>query len=885
MKIVFNINYYTAPGEEVKALYSVNGKEQECSLTSKDGQNWVGEEEVKVKKGTALFYNYQVCSKEKNTRKEWSVIPRKILLDAAAASTFFLYDAWRDLPKYAHLYTSAAQTCLNPRKNKETKLKFYKQTLILRAMVPQVKDKQKVLLCTNQTSLDNWHPAKALKMTETSLNEWSMSLDVSKLRFPLEYKFVIYDEKTKSSIWHAGYNHIVENLKIKDNEIVSIDDIRPIFYTPNIKAAGVVLPVFSLRSESSFGVGDFGDIKKLADWAEKTDQKVVQILPINDTTITETWKDSYPYNSISIYAYHPMYIDLNQLPLTQTKKFKDEQKRLNALAEVDYEEVNKLKRAYIRKAFEKEAKTVFASADYKEFFKQNQSWLLPYAAFSYLRDTNGTPEFKKWTKYSTYKKAEIEKLCAPTSKDYEDISFYYYMQYKLHCQLLEAADYARSKGIILKGDIPIGICPESVEAWTEPYYFNMNAQAGAPPDDFSANGQNWGFPTYNWDVMAKDGYNWWVRRFAKMAEYFDAYRIDHVLGFFRIWEIPMHSVHGLLGQFSPAMPMSPAEIGNYGIHFREDFLKPYIADFMLDVKFGPQAEDIKKKYLKAKGNGLYEMLPEYNTQRKVEAVFKDKKDSENIALKEALYSLISNVLFVEDHKTKGVYHPRISAQNDFAFKALNSHEQYAFTNLYNHYFYERHNEFWYNEAMKKLPVLLQSTSMLVCAEDLGMIPASVSRVMDELQMLSLEIQRMPKDPAERFANINRYPYLSVCTISTHDMPTLRGWWEEDYNTASAFYHEVLHRGGAAPKSISGELCEQIVKNHLNSPSMLCVLSFQDWIAIDEKLRAKDPHAERINIPAIPRYYWRYRMHMTLEKLMKSASFNKKVRSMIESSGR
>jgi len=188
-------------------------------------------------------------------------------------------------------------------------------------------------------------------------------------------------------------------------------------------------------------------------------------------------------------------------------------------------------------------------------------------------------------------------MCAPESTCYNDIAFYYYIQYQLHIQLLDAGNYARTKGIIFKGDIPIGISRNSVEAWIEPYYFNMNGQAGAPPDPFSAKGQNWGFPTYNWDVMEQDNYLWWQKRFRKMAEYFTAYRIDHILGFFRIWEIPSHSVHGLLGQFVPALPMGVDEIQSFGLHFQKDFMtRPFINDDILNRLFGEKAAFVQETF-------------------------------------------------------------------------------------------------------------------------------------------------------------------------------------------------------------------------------------------------------------------------------------------------
>ena len=463
---------------------------------------------------------------------------------------------------------------------------------------------------------------------------------------------------------------------------------------------------------------------------------------------------------------------------------------------------------------------------------------------------------------------------------------YYYIQYHLHLQLLSATEYARQHGVVLKGDIPIGISRNSVEAWTEPHYFNLNGQAGAPPDDFSINGQNWGFPTYNWDVMEKDGYRWWMKRFQKMAEYFDAYRIDHILGFFRIWEIPMHAVHGLLGQFDPSLPMSREEIESYGLTFRDEYLLPSIHESFLGQLFGPHTNLVKQDFLQlVDDSGTYRMKPGFETQREVEQFFAGKNDEDSIWIREGLYSLISNVLFVADKKEEGKYHPRIGVQRDFVFRLLNEEEKNAFNKLYDQYYYHRHNEFWFQQAMKKLPQLTQSTRMLVCGEDLGMIPACVSSVMNDLRILSLEIQRMPKNPMYEFGHLNEYPYRSVCTISTHDMSTLRGWWEEDYQQTQRYYNATLGHYGTAPTTATPELCEEIVRNHLNSNSILCILSFQDWLSIDEKWRNPNVAEERINIPSNPRNYWRYRMHLTLEQLMKAKTLNDKICELIKNTGR
>ena len=585
-----------------------------------------------------------------------------------------------------------------------------------------------------------------------------------------------------------------------------------------------------------------------------------------------------------------MYTDLRQLGTLDDREkmeqFEQRRQELNALPAIDYEAVNEAKWEYFRLIFAQEGEAVLASEDFRAFFETNKEWLQPYAVFSYLRDAHRTPNFREWPRYNDYRQEDIDTLCNPQSADYPHIAIYYYIQYQLHRQLLAATRHARANGVVLKGDIPIGISRNSVEAWKEPHYFNLNGQAGAPPDDFSANGQNWGLPTYNWDVMEQDGYAWWMKRFRKMSEYFDAYRIDHILGFFRIWEIPMNAVHGLLGQFVPALPMTREEIESYGLGFRPEFLKPYIHEYFLGQMFGPHTDYVKQTFIEPTDTWeVYRMRPEFDTQRKVEAYFDGKTDDDSVWIRDGLYALISDVLFVPDRNDPSKYHPRIGVQHDYIYRSLNDWEKAAFNRLYDQYYYHRHNDFWGQQAMKKLPQLTQSTRMLVCGEDLGMIPACVAWVMNELRILSLEIQRMPKDPSQEFGHPEWYPYRSVCTISTHDMSTLRGWWEEDAQQTQRYYNHVLGHYGTAPAVATPELCEQVVCAHLTSNSMLSILSFQDWMSIDGQLRNPNVAEERINVPANPRHYWRYRMHLTLEQLMAADDLNNKIRQMIADSGR
>ena len=893
MKLHFSIEYLTHWGEDVRvALTLVDAKrkrqEQICPLETRDGRVWSGEVLLSDSHIRAFSYHYRIYRGEDVARKEWDFVPRRFRADTTKSYEF--PDAWRDVPLFSHLYTSAFTKCIRPHRVEKEELPYFDSTLMLRVSAPQLKDGQALALLGNQPALGDWNPNFAIRMKETGMYEWSLTLNAAGLNFPMEYKYVIVDAETGEFVdWEGGENRVLPADKVGRGEIVVISDALLRVRGRRWKAAGVVIPVFSLRSEGSCGVGDFGDLKMMVDWAVETDMHAIQILPIYDTTIHGNWLDSYPYNSISIYALHPQYIDLRQLPALADARsretFEARRRVLNALPQVDYEGVGRLKQEYVREVFRQEGRQVLSSERFAVFFKRNEEWLVPYAAFSVLRDRYGTADFRRWPKFAEYKAEDVRAFCRPSAPAYAEVSYYYFVQFCLHEQLSAASEYARAKGVILKGDIPIGISRNSVEAWVEPHYFNLDGQAGAPPDDFSVNGQNWGFPTYNWDVMLKDGCSWWVRRFRKMAEYFDAYRIDHVLGFFRIWEIPSHSVHGLLGHFSPSLPMSVEEIEGYGLHFREDFVCPLVTDGMLDRIFGERAEEVRSLYLEETGEGRYAMRPEYDTQRKVEAAFAGRTEEEDVALREGLYTLVSNVLFIPDDKQEGWYHPRISAQQDYFYQTLGEGERRAFDALYEDYYYHRHNGFWYDQAMRKLPVLVEATQMLVCAEDLGMVPECVPWVMEALRILTLEIQTMPKKFGVRFGRLEENPYRSVATIFTHDMPTLRGWWEEDAGRRQQYYNEMLQKDGDAPAVIPGWLCEEVVARHLFSPSMLCLISWQDWMSIDDRLRYPDVAAERINVPANPKNYWHYRMHLTLEKLMECDVLNNKIRQLITHSGR
>ena len=890
MTVQFNIEYKAMFGEQIVVNIQTEEGELKLPLETTDGERWACDWCVESPEKSYTYY-YSVEREGRAVKTEWLMIKHQLDVNAKKAAVYTLYDHWKVMPEDAYLYSSAFTDCINHQAPQEMKLEMGSKIVRLIVRAPQLRDGERLGVLGADKALGAWDVQKILPMTQHTYNEWVADIDATHLEGShLEFKFVAFRNAKNELLWETSMNRTVDLPEMKAGELVSYELDQAFFALYNRKLAGTQVPVFSLRTRKSAGIGDFGDLKTMIDFVASTGQKVLQLLPINDTTITHTWTDSYPYSCISVFAIHPQYADLHALPELKDAKARAEAEKtraeLNALDKIDYEKVNDFKINYLRQIFNQEGEKMMKTAEYKAFFQDTELWLVPYAQYSYLRDKNGTADFNQWPDHQVWDEAERKALADPKTAAYKNVAFFYFVQFVLDRQMQEAHEHAKTKGVILKGDIPIGVNRNGCDVWTEPKYFNLNGQAGAPPDDFSANGQNWGFPTYNWFEMLKDGCQWWNRRFKNMARYFDAYRIDHVLGFFRIWEIPVHSVHGLLGQFAPALAMSREEIESYGLHFQEDrFTRPFITDWVLDRMFHERAGEVKEKYLDRLDDERYQMKPEVDTQRKVEALFADATDEKELWLRDGLYALISDVLFVRDHTNPGVFHPRISAQLDFIYESLYDNDKAAFNRLYNDYFYRRNNQFWYQEAMKKLPKLVQATRMLVCAEDLGMVPDCVPWVMDELKILSLELQSMPKDPSVKFGHLSRNPYRSVCTISSHDMPTLRMWWDENIQRTQEYYNTMLYRQGPAPHPLPGWLASDIISRHLTSPSMLCILSIQDWLATDEALRLPDADAERINIPANPKHYWRYRMHLNIEDLAADKRFVQNITEMISQSGR
>ena len=902
MKLIFKINYHTTWGQNVYVLGSSTELGRENSTEAipmnyiSDG-DWAAEIEIDTKKSKSISYKYLIKNgSEDNVHYEWGEARQLDL--SGTCQVLKLEDAWRSNKDIENAMLSQAFAGnLFERKQRKQKKIRPTASLQLQLIAPRIGRDQSFCIAGSCKSLGYWDPERVLVMSDADYPVWKAVIMPDKGQQSIDYKYGIYDHKQKKLVeWEFGENRRSEINDIAKDQCTIKTDLKFRYTGGHWKGAGVALPVFSMRSKNSYGIGEFLDIKLLIDWAVKTDLKIVQILPINDTVATHTWTDSYPYAAISVFALHPMYLNLPAIGALKDKKemkrYEKLGKELNKLQQIDYEAVMKLKSPYYKKIYDQNKKQFLKDAGFRAFFKENEEWLVPYAAFSRLRDQYGTPDFTKWGKHAKYKKAEIEGLADPKNKDYDDYAVHYFIQYHLHLQLKEVADYARDNGVILKGDIPIGIYRNSADAWVEPRLYHMDKQAGAPPDAYAISGQNWGFPTYNWEEMAKDGYSWWRKRLSAMATYFDAYRIDHILGFFRIWEIPRDSVEGLMGRFNPAIPMFKYELEGSGLHFDYDrFCKPYIREYMLDELFGEDKAQVIATYLNKGEADFYYMKDEFDTQRKVEEYFieisTDDIDKERLLkIKYGLFTLIGNILFHEDPNSNGQgFHPKIALHYTYSFKELSDHEKSALDKIYIHYYYDRQEHFWQEKAMVKLPAIINATNMLVCGEDLGMVPDCVPGVMDELGLLNLEIQRMPKNSSNEFSRPAESKYLSVVSPSCHDMSTIRGWWEEDKERTQRFFNNLLGHDGNAPQFCEPWLCREMIMQHLYAPAMWAIFPIQDLVAMDEQLRFENPFAEQINEPSNPDHYWRYRFHLNMEDLLKAEDFNEMLREMVLQSGR
>ena len=886
MQFYFTTAYTSKPGESVFVTFY---QEKEIfllsfSLNYLDENTWQGSVFLDPKK-TKNKITYQI-----SVRNELS--PENII---------FLYNKTISLKKIKSSSIEIinrkkiSDSVINVRKSKPFKKVFRpvntnsskscsnkKATHIFKVIYPMLQENIFICLTGNAKKLNLFNNEHPIIFKKKKSNKSILRFNFSKETYPIEYKIAFYDIQKKCIVdYESGSNNIIQ--QPLEAESVSIINVEPDCKNYLWKGAGINIPVFSLRTNSTWGCGDFTSIKTFVDYAASLGLKMIQLLPVNDTIATFTDKDSYPYSAISSFALNPLYLNVEQIisttQITISENEEAEIRRLNSLPYCDFSATVNLKLSILKKLLQSVTTDFLKEKEWYIFFEKNFEWLIPYAAFCVLRDKFKSVNSGDWEEYALYNIDRILSFVEPTNDHFKDILFWYFVQYRLHLQLKNASEYAHKNKIVLKADLPIGISKQSVDAWVNPDLFNMNMQAGAPPDAFSTVGQNWQFPTYNIEKMREDNFAWFIKRMKNLENYFDALRIDHVLGLFRIWSIPQDQTDGSMGIFVPAIPLEKSGFIQAGLHFDEVRLcNPNITEDLLLHNFGEDVEAIKAIFF----DGIV-LKEKYNNQKKIASYL--SKNPALLKYEQQLFNIVSNIILLKDSSSVDAYHFRINMQQTNSFKQLAEEQKNILNILYNRYFFETQNELWQKEGTATLSMLAKSSKMLLCAEDLGMVPPFTEKVLADLDILSLQIQQMPKTDKEQFSDTHNAKYPCVVMPATHDMAPIRLWWEQNKASAQLFFNRILKESGNAPYFCEPWVCKKIIELHLQSPAMWSVFLLQDLIAIDGNVRRAIPADERINEPANPNQVWNYRMHVTIEKLMEADDMNHQIIKMIKESGR
>lgn len=876
MTVTFSIEYWAQPHERLWLVgHTADGTPQ--IGTPSFPLNHLGEgfwqatlDLPSFPSSTPYIYSYRLTDASGRVLREEGYLPHQLLLPAGD-DALFVCDHWRDRPEDAPAFSAAFCDILGQQQAEGED--EAQRGITFSVYAPALHEGEQILLSGACEELGHWDTERALPLQYHGQGCWSLTLSHLSASH-IQYKYLLRGKETGSIQWEEGANRQAQLPAPSAYPYCYVQDSFLRLPAHSIRTAGLVAPLFALRSDSDWGIGDFGALREAIDFAAEAGMHAVQLLPINDTTSTRDTADSYPYNAISVDALHPIYINLNALPSlpeAEQATFLSEANALRALPAVDYPKVLALKERYLRRSFELSGKEVLGSEAFQSFYQAAAAWLRPYALYCVLRDHFGTGAPTQWAGWEVY---DADKATAylDDPANAEAVSYYYWLQFILDGQMQEVRSYAEARGVFLKGDLPIGVAPHSVDVWRAPHLFHTEQSAGAPPDDFAADGQNWGFPTYDWAAMQAEDFRWWKQRFEQQARYFHAFRIDHILGFFRIWEVPRTQHSGLLGHFHPALP--------YTLEEWQELLQ---CPFPIELLTAPLIhEDVLTELLGDSFDDLLDlgMLRSTALPQLYQLTHTEQADYDSDSLQRTLGSEVASILqglctetaLIADPYKSSHYHPRIALERSRLFARLPEAVQARWRAVSNDYYYVRHNELFRTTALLRLGALTRHTRLLLCAEDLGMIPASVPAVLDELQVLSLELERMPKTfTPTGWVRPEAFPSRSVATTSTHDMPSLRGWWHSLSADEQARYcREELLLPLTAEASDEETIYRHIIEAHLASPAVAVLLPLADWMSLDSRLWLTTPEAEQINRPEDPHHYWSYRFPRSLKALQEIA---------------
>lgn len=646
---------------------------------------------------------------------------------------------------------------------------------------------------------------------------------------------------------------------------------------------GTSVPVGALRTKKSFGIGEFLDIIPFADFCRKASLKVIQLLPVNDTGT-----ESSPYSALSASALHPIYISLESLPELQQEELdtahkkiisdiKKLKKQYNELPRFPYKEIRRVKDTLLRQIYELDSANIKKSPELKKWIKENP-WVKEYAVYKRLKTINSEASWKAWKDYKKIKAEDIEELWSKKELQ-KDHLFFAWVQMNLERQFTQASEYVTKQGIMLKGDIPIMMNEDSHDAWAHPDFFNDDLRAGSPPDGPNPCGQNWGFPTYNWKALKKCDYSWWRERLKQAAKFYQLFRIDHILGFFRIWAVPKRECTAMLGHTEPYEPVTVKELEELG--FTKERIRwlslPHVPTSLVEAANNGD-------YLGS--HGILNTIMDRIGQEEL-WLFKSEIKSDSdiyaheeipLAVREVLAKKWRDRMFIEVEKDK--YYPAWSYSDTTAWLSLSDNEK----RIVSQFIAEKRDDMehaWEKQARELLGMITDTTTMTACAEDLGANIRSLKSVLNDLSIMSLKVIRWNRQwekEGQPFFTFDQYPEKSVTTTSVHDSSTLRLWWTEEPDAKDFFTTFPPEEGsGIEAGKYSPEVAEYLLEKAAQSQSIFCIHPIQDFLGLSQAYYDEKPEKERINIPgSVTDFNWTYRLPQSIEALIKDTILTKKI---------
>jgi 4-alpha-glucanotransferase len=646
---------------------------------------------------------------------------------------------------------------------------------------------------------------------------------------------------------------------------------------------GAVVPVGALRGSKPAAVGEFPDLAEFALLCKKMKIGLIQLLPVNDSGL-----ESSPYSSLTAFALHPLYLRIGDLP--EAEKFKKKidamNKEFSQAARFPYEKILLAKMEILREIYSANEAEIAGRAgpggSLGKWIGQNP-WIEAYAVYRRLKDANLGKSWKDWASHWEITPKEIKAMWEePNFKG--DHLFWAWLQEALDSQFGAAAKAVSDAGIILEGDLPILMNDDSCDVWAHKEIFGLELSAGAPPDMDSPEGQNWGFPLYNWEAQEKDNFAWWKQRLAVAGKYYQAYRIDHVLGFFRIWASSHYDYSSALGRYIPYTPITNSDLAKLGFDkgrirwlSRPHVYTNELLDAMRSNKDSPISGPDLEKAMKKIFSMAFDRVGDEELW-----VFKKKirgeKDITALGLHPSSHQYIfkawQNRAFLE--YAKGKYFPVWYYKNSRAYNSLANAEKNNLDGLVQKRA-EKSEKTWEALGKKLLSVLAESSPMLPCAEDLGAVPNCVPKVLTKLKILGLRVVRWHRlwgQENQPYVPFEDYPELSVCTPAVHDSSTLREWWEREASQKQFTDFAGLPQ---MPKAYGPETAKAILSKTAGARSRFRVFQIQDLLHLSAKWYAADPAAERVNVPGTRNEFnWTYRLPDSIAEIGKDKELVKAV---------